>query len=81
MKKVILLATVLVFTGCTQPEKAEKLLKQHGFSEVEITGWKPFIASKGEVFSTGFRAKAQNGETVEGAVTGGILKGSTIRFE
>lgn len=67
---------------CTRPDDARRVLHQHGFSDVTITGWRPFMAGKDDSISTGFEATAPNGSRVSGAVTGGfILKGSTIRFD
>lgn len=79
---VCLVAVLAVATaGCTQPTKARRVLEQAGYTKVEITGWRPFMAGEGDVFSTGFKAKAPNGSNVSGAVTGGILKGNTIRVD
>jgi hypothetical protein len=77
---VIGLFTILP-TGCTQPDKTVRLLEQQGYTNVTITGWRPFMASSKESFSTGFEATSPNGNRVSGAVTGGFLKGSTIRFD
>lgn len=67
---------------CTRPDDATRLLQQQGFSNVEITGWRPFMAGKDDTVSTGFEATAPNGEQVSGAVTGGFFfKGSTVRFD
>jgi len=81
MKKIILIAVAVLFVGCTQPEKAEQVLRQQGYTNIEITGWEPFMKGEDDVFSTGFTATAQNGETVRGAVTGGWFKGSTVRLK
>lgn len=76
---------ILLFTVgprcCTRPDAANRLLQQQGFSNVEITGWRPFMAGKDDTVSTGFEATAPNGERVSGAVTGGFFKGSTVRFD
>ena len=76
---------ILLFGGskaCTRPNDARRVLEQQGFSNVEITGWRPFMAGKDDAVSTGFEATAPNGERVTGAVTGGfIFKGATIRFD
>lgn len=68
-------------SACTRPEQAENVLAQSGYTEIEITGWRPFAAGEGDTFSTGFRAKAPNGQIVTGTVTSGILKGATVRFD
>jgi hypothetical protein len=72
---------VAIPKGCTQSDKTVHLLQQQGYTNITITGWRPFMASSGESFSTGFEATAPNGNRISGAVTGGFLKGSTIRFD
>lgn len=85
--KLILWATFLALfcllgpVCCTQKDKTVQLLEQQGYKEVKITGWRPFMAADSDSFSTGFEAKAPNGQKVTGAVTGGLMKGSTIRFD
>lgn len=75
----VILFGVFPYT-CTRPEETHRVLRQSGYSEVEITGWRPFSGS-GEAFSTGFEAKSPNGENVSGAVSSGIFKGATIRLD
>lgn len=72
---------IVVPKGCTQPDKAKRVLEQQGFKDISITGWRPAMAGKEDTFSTGFEATASNGQRVSGAVTGGWLKGSTVRFD
>lgn len=67
--------------GCTRSADAKRILEQSGYTNVEITGYRPFMAGNGDTFSTGFKAKAPNGQIVTGAVTGGWIKGSTIRLD
>jgi hypothetical protein len=76
----IAIAFLLPF-GCTQPTEAERVLRQSGYTQIEITGWRPFAAGEDDTYSTGFKARSPSGETVTGAVTAGILKGSTIRLD
>ena len=78
---LIVTACILALVGCTREDDTKRVLQQSGYTQVEITGWRPFAAGKDDTFSTGFRAKAPNGQTVTGTVTGGILKGSTIRLD
>ena len=88
-KKVFTITTAILLaiglmalmTGCTQPDKATRILQQSGYKNIVITGWRPWMAGKDDTFSTGFRATAPSGQTVTGAVTGGWLKGSTIRLD
>lgn len=81
MKK-LLLATVLMaaVAGCTAPTKATKVLKDQGYTDIQITGYSWFMCSEQDTFSTGFRATAPSGAVVTGAVCSGFFKGYTIRF-
>lgn len=80
---VIAMVLAFVFlTGCTDPKGATRVLESNGYTEIEITGWRPFMKSKGDYYSTGFKAKSSNGKIVTGSVTGGLIfKGNTIRFD
>lgn len=78
---IVSVAIVTRMGGCSDPEGVKRVLRQQGFTEVEVTGWRPFSASKGDMYSTGFRAKAPNGESVTGAVTSGFWKGHTVRLD
>ena len=68
-------------SACTRPDDATRILRQSGYRDIEITGWRPFAKSEKDVFSTGFEATSPNGETVTGAVTSGWFKGGTIRLD
>jgi len=81
MLAAVLILVFVVPSGCTQPEKATKLLEKSGYTDIEITGWRPFMKSEDEMFSTGFKAISPSGSLVSGAVTAGFWKGSTIRFD
>lgn len=67
--------------GCTRPETAVRVLNQQGYTDVEITGWRPLMQDKNEMFSTGFRATSPHGDAVTGAVTSGLFKANTIRLD
>ncbi len=85
--KIIIGIIIGVFLGKeipkagSQPEDATRVLSSQGYTKIEITGWRPFMASKGDLYSTGFRAKSPAGVIVTGAVTSGLLKCSTIRLD
>lgn len=90
LKNIVLLFVVLlgllvivniVPMACTQEDDTIRILKQNGYSNIVITGWRPFMASKGESFSTGFEAVSPNGSKVSGVVTSGWFKGKTIRLD
>ena len=93
MKRLMTILTVLVIitmlvvvgtalaNGCTDETTAKRVLEAQGYTQIEFTGYRPFMSGEGDVYSTGFRAKGVNGQTVTGAVTNGPFKGSTIRFD
>jgi len=87
-KTVIIIAALVLLivfafpNGCTKPDDTIRVLTQQGYTNIEITGWRPFMASEKDTFSTGFRATGPNGvENVTGAVTAGWFKGYTIRLD
>ena len=82
MKKTIAIAIMmLTLGGCTDPQGAKEALQSQGFSDINITGYKMFMCSENDVYSTGFVAKNVNGQTVKGSVCSGVFfKGSTIRY-
>lgn len=81
MKKVILLASLIVLAACTNPPDAQKALDDLGFTEIQITGYNFFACSDDDFYHTGFSAKNPQGKTVTGTVCSGILfKNSTVRF-
>ena len=67
--------------GLQKPDEATRILRQSGYTQIEITGWRPFAAGQDDTFSTGFRAKSLSGETVTGTVTSGWFKGGTVRLD
>lgn len=82
MKTRLLIILILAATAaCSRPNQARRILEDSGYSQVEITGWRPFMADKNDTFSTGFRAISPSGHRVTGAVTSGILKGATVRLD
>jgi hypothetical protein len=78
---VIILLVAALPQGLSQPDQAMRVLSQAGYTQIEITGWRPLMAGKDDTFSTGFRAKSPSGAIVTGAVTSGLLKGSTVRVD
>lgn len=82
MKTKILLLSILLLAGCTQPDKARELLDANGYKDIEITGYNWLSCSKDDTFHTGFKATGPTGKKVEGTVCAGwLFKGATIRFE
>lgn len=78
---VIIFGALLGPKACTRPNDTVRILASNGYTNIEITGWRPFIKSDSDTFSTGFRAVAPNGTVVTGAVCSGFLKGHTIRLD
>ena len=83
MKKLglaVLLASAIMFSGCTDKVEAKRVLKQQGYTNIDFTGYSWMGCSKDDAYHTGFIA-VLNGRRIEGTVCSGLLfKGSTIRF-
>lgn len=80
MRKIIGAMVIgVILSGCTDPDLATRVLRQNNYTDIQITGFKPFGCAKTDEFSTGFSARAPNGERVWGVVCSGFLKGATIR--
>lgn len=81
-KLLALLALALLgLSACTDADGTRRTLSAQGYTDIEITGFRPFMKGKDDTFSTGFKAKSPGGQVVTGAVTRGYLKGSTIRLD
>jgi hypothetical protein len=76
-----IMVVIAVSGGLVEPDKAREVLEANGYTSIEITGWKPLLASESDTYSTGFKAISPAGKQVSGAVTGGVWKGHTIRLE
>ncbi len=81
MKKLIIIATAIILSACSDAPTATKALESAGYTEVNVTGFKFFGCSEDDTFHTGFIAKGVNGKQVTGVVCSGFLKGSTIRTD
>ncbi len=79
--KLAILVGCLALVGCTNPDAAVKTLQRSGFTNIEITGYRAFLCGDDYNYSTGFRAKALNGETVTGTVCSGFLKGNSVKLD
>lgn len=81
---VIAMTIVLFATGCTSSsdfEKGKRQLERQGYTHVENTGYSAFCCSGSDDFSTGFKCKDRDGNTVTGCFCSGVGKGITTRFE
>ena len=71
-----------IFMGWSNEAKTVEVLEANGYTGIEITGWRPWMANENDWYSTGFRATAPNGRRVSGAVTGGgWFRGYTVRLD
>ena len=78
IKLMLVLLSVVLFSGCTDKENAEKFLIKQGYTDITITGYNFFVCSKNDSESTGFIAR-KNDKIVEGTVcTGMLLRDHTI---
>jgi len=75
-----LVTLLTVIAACTTPNKAEEVLLQQGYTDIETKGYAPFACSEDDTFATRFTARAPNGEDVSGAVCCGVLKRCTVRL-
>lgn len=81
MRRLIGLAlSCLVLAGCTDPERAAKVLADNGFTSIHVGGYSWAGYSKEDNYSTEFEAISPAGKPVNGVVCSAWLKGSTIRF-
>ena len=83
---IVLFLFLLVFTvilphGCTHPESTVRVLEEQGYTNVQITGWRPLSVDKNDIYSTGFTAISPKGNEVTGVVTSGLFKGNTVRLD
>lgn len=81
MSRILLLAVALVFAGCTSPDQTRRVLESHGYTDIEITGYRMWSCSEDDDWKTGFRATSPAGHPVSGTVCSGLLKGATIRLD
>jgi hypothetical protein len=82
MKKIFAIALIaLSLTGCTQPQQAERVLVESGYTDVQILGYAFFGCGNDDTFHTQFKAVSPSGKLVSGTVCSGWFKGATIRFD
>jgi hypothetical protein len=71
MKKILIcIALVFVLASCTNPSGATKFLEDQGYKNIQIGGYDWFLANKGDISVTHFKAiNGVSGNLVEGAVS------------
>lgn len=78
MKLLLLLALLLV--SCTDPEGTTELLESKGYTNIQITGYKPFSCWKNEI-ATGFIATNKDNEIDTGCVCENFITGKRINIK
>lgn len=81
MKTLLFALCLLTLAACTDDDTAIRVLQQSGYTQIKITGYRPFMKGEDDTYSTGFEAISPTGAQVSGAVTGGPFKGNTIRLD
>lgn len=83
MKKLIITISIIaVCFSCTNQNKATRVLREAGYTDIKITGYNFFCCGKDDNTSTGFKAKGPSGVQVEGCVCCGYFgKSCTIRID
>ncbi|WLR90898.1 hypothetical protein [Shinella zoogloeoides] len=67
--------------GNVDPATARRALEAQGLTNVRLDGYSFLGCSRGETYSTSFRALGANGKPVSGVVCGGFFKNVTVRYE
>lgn len=80
MRKLIA-AALLALTACVGQDRAARVLKEQGYTDIEITGYRWLGCSDDDQFHAGFKAKSPAHVPVTGVVCSGFTKGSTIRLD
>lgn len=82
MKKSLFAIVLLIaLVGCTDESTARRTLQDQGYSDIQLTGYRPFACGDDYTFHTGFSAKSIAGRPVTGTVCSGLLKGSSIKTD
>lgn len=84
MRKITLIATLLLLVGCTDGDGARRTAEAHGLSHVKVTGYRFFGCGRDDNQHTGFTAVAPNGRPVAGVVCsswGLFGKSFTLRLD
>lgn len=77
---IILGSWIVSAIGFTDASGTRRILNQMGYTDITITGRRPFAREENEYYSTGFRAISPTGQIVTGTVTKG-WRGLTVRWD
>lgn len=82
MKIIGVLLMCVFLAACSDPKTAERVLTDHGYTDIQIHGHSFWGCSDNDNFTTKFTAKAPTtGRAVNGVVCSNWWgKGATIRF-
>lgn len=80
MKRILLVAFVLMLGACTRADNAHQVLESNGYKNIQMNGYAWFGCDEKDTFADSFEATSPNGTRVKGVVCSGVFKGSTIRF-
>lgn len=81
MKRITAIVALALLAGCSQPETAERVLSEAGYTDIKTQGYGWLECGKDDFFHTSFTAKGPTGKHVKGVVCSGMFfKGSTIRI-
>lgn len=82
MKKLVAIACLSLVASCgADPEKASRVLKSQGMSDIHIGGFAFYGCGNDDDYGSFFTAKGAQGQDVSGVICGGWLKGYTVRFD
>jgi hypothetical protein len=77
---LLMMVVTISLMSCTDEKGTRKALLDAGYHPIEVGGHAWFAGGKDDVFATKFKAYSPDStRIVEGAVTRGWFKGSTIR--
>jgi hypothetical protein len=84
MKKLMLLVMVIscvMLCSCTDEKTARRTLEDQGYTNIELTGYRPWACGDDYTFHTGFKAISIAKKPVTGTVCSGWMKGNSIKTD
>jgi len=79
-KLFLLLAVCFMFSGCSDIEKARRILTEQGYTDITMTGYSYWGCAESDTFHDGFSAKSPGGKYCSGVVCSDWFKAATIRL-
>lgn len=80
MRRLLIIAPLLLLGACTDPVAARRALDSAGFTDIQIGGYAIQMCGRDDTYATRFTARNIHGKVVTGAVCSGWAKGATVRF-